>query len=416
MAPRLFTRNFILLMLGQVFSLFGNFILRLALSVYLLDRTGSAAVFGGMTAAAVLPTILLSPVGGVLADRLDRRGMMAGLDALSGLAVLGAAVSLGRGDGVAAAAGLMMALSVLGAFETPVVQACIPSMLPGELVTRGNAAVNQAAALSALAAPALGGALYAAFGLLPVMLFSAGAFFLTALLECFIRLGKRAGSGGPSTVGREVADSLAFLAREQPDILRMLLLAALSRFFVMGCGVVGMPYILRTLLGLDARYYGAAESALGLAAVAGSLAAGALALRLPVRRLPVLLGAAGGCLLPAGAAFLLPAGRWGRYLAVVAAFGGMQLLISIFSIFAVSLIQRRTPERLLGKVMAYTSAVTLCAQPAGQLVYGVWLDAAGQGVGWVLAATGLAVMGAAGLSAGVFRRLEEGQGPLPGGS
>ena len=52
----------------------------------------------------------------------------------------------------------------------------------------------------------------------------------------------------------------------------------------------------------------------------------------------------------------------------------MQPAISIFSIFAVSLIQQRTPKHLIGKVMAYTSTVTLCVQPVGQIVYGFLFD------------------------------------------
>ena len=50
MQPRrsLFTPNFILLILGQLTSLFGNFILKLALSMYVLEVTGSAAAFAGI--------------------------------------------------------------------------------------------------------------------------------------------------------------------------------------------------------------------------------------------------------------------------------------------------------------------------------------------------------------------------------
>ena len=69
MDQRLFTKNFALLVLGQASSLFGNYILRLALSMYVLEATGSAAVFAGILSAATVPTILLSPLGGVLADR-----------------------------------------------------------------------------------------------------------------------------------------------------------------------------------------------------------------------------------------------------------------------------------------------------------------------------------------------------------
>lgn len=53
--------------------------------MYVLEQTGSAAVFASLLAVAMLPTILLSPFGGILADR---RSIMVGLDLLSGCAVL----------------------------------------------------------------------------------------------------------------------------------------------------------------------------------------------------------------------------------------------------------------------------------------------------------------------------------------
>ena len=88
MEQKLFTKNFTLLVLGQASSLFGNGILRLALSMHVLEVTGSAAVFAGILSIAAIPTILLSPVGGILADRADRRSVMAALDTLTGMAVL----------------------------------------------------------------------------------------------------------------------------------------------------------------------------------------------------------------------------------------------------------------------------------------------------------------------------------------
>lgn len=56
----------------------------------------------------------------------------------------------------------------------------------------------------------------------------------------------------------------------------MLLLTAFSRFFVMGITIVGLPYIVRTVLGFNAQYYGATESALAVATILGSVAAGLL--------------------------------------------------------------------------------------------------------------------------------------------
>lgn len=62
-SDRLFSRDFTLMILGQIISLFGNAILRFALSLYVLDTTGSAAAFGGILAVSMVPTILCSPWG-----------------------------------------------------------------------------------------------------------------------------------------------------------------------------------------------------------------------------------------------------------------------------------------------------------------------------------------------------------------
>ena len=111
--------------------------------------------------------------------------------------MLCAAAALSGGNAIAVISLLLVALSVLGAFETPTVQACIPQMLSGDDIVRGNAVVNQVAPVSYLTAPMLGGVLYAAFGLKPVMDISVACFFITASFECFIRLRRQPmGHGG----------------------------------------------------------------------------------------------------------------------------------------------------------------------------------------------------------------------------
>lgn len=394
MKEKLFTKNFTLLVFGQVSSLFGNYILRLALSMYVLEITGSAAVFAGILSAAAIPTILLSPLGGILADRVDRRRIMVALDAMTGTAVLCASLLLTPSRALTVIGALLVLLSVFGAFETPTVQACIPSMLTGDNIIRGNAVVNQTASISYLTAPFLGGILYAAFGLKPVMYASVLCFFITALSECFIRLDYRpAGFQGNVLVmvREDFRDSIRFIGRERRDILRILLLAALSRFFVMGVTLVGLPYLVRTVLGLDAKYYGAAESMLAVAVIVGSIAAGVLAGKMKSDGLAPMLLVIGLCIVPAGLVFLFPAGAVVKYAVLVAAFCGMQAVISVFSIYAVSMIQQGTPEQMIGKVMAYTSAITMCAQPVGQMVYGFLFDGFREAVYLVLILTGVIV-------------------------
>ncbi len=409
MTEKLFTRNFTLLILGQLISLFGNFILKLALSMYVLEVTGSAAIFAGILSAATIPTILLSPLGGILADRADRRNIMVALDALTGVTVLGAALVLSGSNAIAVISTLLILLSILGAFETPVVQARIPTMLQGDNITKGNAVVNQVASLSYLIAPVLGGVLYAMFGLKPVMYASVVCFFVTALFECFIKLSYQRvqNKGGVlRIVKQDFLSSMQYISKEQTSISKMLLLTAISRFFVMGITIVGLPFLVRTVLGFNAKYYGAAESALAVATILGSIAAGVLAEKLKIHKLSVLLASLGMFIIPAGIIFLLPVSAIIKYVVMIVSFCGMQAVISIFSIFAVSLIQQRTPNHFIGKVMAYTSTVTLCVQPIGQIVYGFLFDRFHNAVYFVLIPTGIIVC-IVGLSAmSFFRNME----------
>lgn len=412
MTEKLFTKNFALLILGQLTSLFGNFILKLALSMYVLEATGSAAIFAGILSAATIPTILLSPLGGILADRADRRNIMVALDALTGVSVLCAALFMSENNAIAVISTLLIILSILGAFETPTVQACIPTMLQGDNIMKGNAVVNQVASLSYLIAPMLGGVLYAMLGLKPVMYASVVCFFITALFEYFIKLSyhRIQNQGGVlQIVKQDFLSSMQYITKEQTSISKMLLLTALSRFFVMGITIVGLPFLVRTVLGFNAKYYGAAESALAVATILGSIAAGILAEKLKIHKLSVLLVSMGIFIIPAGIVFILPVNAIIKYGVMVVSFCGMQAVISIFSIFAVSLIQQRTPNHFIGKVMAYTSTVTLCVQPIGQIVYGFLFDKFYSAIYFVLIPTGIIVC-IVGLSAmSFFKNMEREQ-------
>ncbi len=409
MTEKLFTKNFSLLILGQLTSLFGNFILKLALSMYVLEVTGSAAIFAGILSAAAIPTIILSPLGGILADRLDRRNIMVALDTLTGISVFCAALLLAEKNALIVIGVLLVLLSVFGAFETPTVQACIPTMLQGDNIMKGNAVVNQVASLSCLTAPMLGGILYAVFGLKPVMYASVGCFFITALFECFIKLSYQPSINKGSmlaVVKQDFLSSMQYISKEQASILKMLLLTAFLRFFVMGITIVGLPYIVRTVLGFNAKYYGSAESALAVATILGSIAVGLLTGKLKIHRLSVLLASLGIFMIPAGIAFLFPVNPVIKYSITVISFCGIQAAISIFSIFAVSLIQQRTPNHLLGKVMAYTQTVTLCVQPIGQIVYGFLFDRFSDGIYLVFIPTGITVCIVGMFTMGLFRNME----------
>ena len=154
---------------------------------------------------------------------------MVALDTLSGLSVLIASFAMALGQDIFVIGALLIILSVLGAFESPTVQACVPQMLSGDNIVKGNAVVNQVASIASLITPFLGSVFYTAFGIRPVFYAAVVCFFVTALLECFIRLDykepeQKMGIG--AIIKEDFSVSMHFLRREQPGIMKLLLLAA----------------------------------------------------------------------------------------------------------------------------------------------------------------------------------------------
>ena len=410
MSQKLFNRDFTLVAIGQLISLFGNAILRFALALYVLDATGSAAVFGTVTAIAVIPTILLSPFGGILSDRVNRRNIMVSLDFATAALALGLGLLLSEENAVALITAALLLLSVIQACYTPSVNSSVPLLQAEGNLVKANAVVSQVSMLANLIGPVLGGVLYGLFGAMPIILVSGVCFFLSAVLELFIHIPFQPLDAKTSIlqiVKDDLRESIRFMTREQPDILRITLMIAVYSLFVVSTITVGLPYMVRTVLGLSSQLYGAAEGLMAAAGIAGGIASGFLAGRLKTSRLYWLLVLSGAALVPVGAAFLLDCGPMTCYIVITICIMAMQLLIALFSIFMLSLAQGRTPSHLLGKMTAYIMTLTMCAQPVGQALYGVLFDRFAGSLYLPLIATAL-IAAAIGLaSRGLFARLEQ---------
>ena len=392
MSDKLFHKNFSLLIAGQASSLFGNCILDFALSMYVLETTGSATIFASFLAVAMLPTILLSPLGGVIADRANKRNIMVILDFATGITILISAVVIDRANNLVIICITLIIQSILGAFETPTVQACVPQMQKGDNIVRGNAIVNQINAISTFVAPFIGSLLYTTFGLKPVMYAGVFCFLLTAFLECFIKLDykrEQSSCGIFQIIKGDLIDSTRFVCRERPAIFKTLILTAVISFFVQGVALVGLPYIVRTVLSLNANYYGAMESMLGFTGILGSIIAGLIVEKFKIRKLYLTLLIIAVPLLPCGIIFLLVQDTQINYVILLLSFAIIQISACVFSVFALSIIQQLTPDNMIGKVMAYTATFSLCAQPLGQIIFGILFDGFSSAVYLVLIPTGI---------------------------
>ncbi len=376
----LISRSFVSLVIVQIASLFGSAVLRFALPLYVLDLTESATLMAAVTAAAWLPYIVLTPIGGVAADRANKKRIMAALDAIMAATCV---VYLGF-EGAIDVVGLsVFALVVLYAAQSvyqPTVQAAVPFLVPRQGVVRATAVVSQISALSGLVGPVVGGLVFGLFGIGPVVAVSGVAFALSAvLIVATVRIPRdaveRSDAGVVRMVLGDISESLSFLRRDRPVILKAIFLAAGINLTLTALILVGTPVIVTQVLGLPNQYMGFAEGALALGGLAGGIAVGALASRLKIERAPLLLLLATLALVPVAAVLGVPMDPLVAYGVLVASLFASMACATMFSIQAVSFVQMETPGHLVGKVIALMMSLANCAQPVGQLVYGGLFDA-----------------------------------------
>ncbi len=373
----MWNRNFLMVVIGQIISLFGNAILRFALPLYLLNETGSAALFGIVSACAFIPMIVLSPVGGIFADRVNKRNIMVVLDFATALLVLVVALLLGKINLVALLFGAMFILyGVQGAYQ-PAVQASIPALLQEEHIMQGNAVINLVSSFSSLIGPVIGGALFGFYGIMPILYVSVVCFLLSAIMEIFIQIPyeKKKAQGNIFVIGfRDLKESFHYMSKEQPLIIKFSLAIAAINMILSALVIIGLPVIVTQMLAFDSetanRLYGYAEGVMAMGSLCGGLGAGILAGKIKTRNGYLLLFYAALTLIPIGAATLLPISAMLSYIIIMVSCFVMMFLATLFSIQLMSYLQIIVPADMIGKVISCAMCIGMCASPIGQAIYG----------------------------------------------
>lgn len=399
----LFTKDFTLVVIGQIISLFGNAVVRFALPLYLLNQTGSSALYGTVMACAFIPMILLSPVGGMIADRMNKRNIMVALDFTTAGLLLGFLLLQGRMNLVfLLTLTLMLLFGIAGAYQ-PTVQASIPALVGQEHYMQANAVINIVSSFAALLGPVFGGVLYSVYGLIPILEVGVSCFLLSAVMELFIRIPyeKQEASGGIWKIMRQdLGESFHFIRREKPMIGKGLIVTCCVNLFFSALINVGLPYLVTEVLpfsdALANRLYGYAEGALAAGGIVGGIGAGILAQKLQVKKAGNLLAVAALCLFPVGAALLLTESELTVYLILTVCCFVIMVMATVFSVQIMAFVQTETPKHLVGKVISLCMMLSMCAQPLGSAMYGFLFELfAGREAVVVLAAGAVSLVVAA---------------------
>ncbi len=381
MSQKLFSKDFTLVVIGQIISLFGNAALRLALPLYLLNRTGSSALYGMVMGCAFIPTILLSPVGGIVADRVNKRTIMVVLDFFTAAVVFVFSLLMNGVDLIILlTVTLMILYGIAGAYQ-PSVQASIPVLVSQDHFMAANSIINTISSLAALAGPVLGSILYSAYGLRPVLWVCIVCFVLSAVMEIFIKMpSPQQVSGGNiwDVIKSDFKESIYFIWKDKPVIGKTLLTICGVNLFLSSMINVALPYLVTEVLDLGAvranRLYGLAQGALAAGGLAGGICAGILARRLSVQKSGNLVVVGAMCVFPIGAALAVFSSGMVNYVVITVCCFSIMVFSTIFTVQMMSFFQAETPQNLIGKVIAVILTIAMCAQPLGNAFYGVLFE------------------------------------------
>ena len=368
-------RNYRIFWFGQIGSLVGAWMQSVAQPWLVLELGGSPLQLGTVLALMFAPAMFLAPIGGVIADRVDKRRVLLIVNAV---AMLQAALLFGLAATGVVEIWHVYLLALLAGFvnavEMPVRQAFAADLVPADDLVNAIALKSTSFNLSRVIGPAVAGVTIAVFGV--ALNFGINAVsYLSVLVGLWMLDGKalrriERPDRFPS-IRASLAEGVRY-AIATPTVLWPLVLLGGMATFAMNFQTL-LPLFTRDALNLDSSGYGALFAAMG----AGSLV-GSLLLAFTTSQRPMLALILGG-----GAVFLLLELALGFVRSPVAAFAlvagiGLASMLMVNTINVT--IQNSVPDALRGRVMSLYVTVFAGTAPIGGLLAGALAQGFGAAV------------------------------------
>lgn len=381
-------KNFIIIVIGQIISLFGNAIQRFSMSLYLLEFTGSTAVFARILAISTIPYIIFAPIAGRLSDNINRKKIMVYLDLICS-AVIGvyAFILLKGHDHELIVGTAMFILSICATLYGPAVTSSIPQIVEEEKLTSANGVINQVGSIVNLAGPILAGLVYGLLGIKAIVIINAVSFLVSAIMEMFLDIPDVIKENMENTDNEKVIsmkfvkqscvdmkESFIYLKNEKKVILGIIASYALCNIFLVPILSIVAPYFINVFLGLPSEVFGIVEAVCVLGMILGGFIISVKPNMFSIKKVHyTYLPMIAGVIIIATLGFL----KLNPYvLASTFAFGGLAIMLSVAlsNVLTLTFIQKQIPDNMLGRVSAFSTAIATISVAPGQLLFGQVID------------------------------------------
>lgn len=375
-------KNFMLLFTGKLVSQLGDVIYNMAIGWYILTITASAVQMSIYMALGTVVYIIMGPIGGVVADRLDRKKIIIWMDLIRGAAV--------------AVTGLLMyfkiesiylfyftsiILSICGALFVPASNAMMPVIVDDNQLTKANSMSGSVGSVANIAGTISGGILYAVLGISTIFLFNSISYILCGILEMFITMPKIEAdrkSSEKKHMLKELSESYSFM-RSQKGLFILMWFSTVINFIMVPLVAVFVPYIFNQILRVSTKQYSYVGAASAVGFIIGAVLIGLLPQKEKINHY-IRTSLLSFSFLIFGIYFvmLLYSRAAISSMVVVVLFVVIYMFIgissSILNIPIGVVVQRLAPNEILGKVSALLNTLLMAAMPMGMLLGGAAAD------------------------------------------
>ncbi len=268
-----FVKKFMTIWVGEFISSIGSGMTAFAVAIYVYQQTESVSLVSLVALLAFLPMILVSPVGGILADRYDRRLMMILGDSLSviGLLIIFVSIQTGRGGIVSLCFGVAISSIFISLLE-PAYRATVTDLLSEDEYARASALVQIAANSKYLLSPFFAALILSVTDIRAILLFDMATFLVTVLTLSSVRKGIPASKPREDTLNifREFKEGLGSITSDK-GVRSLVVLMAWMCFFIGFIQTLMTPMILSFA---DVKALGIMESLSAMGMLVGSVIIG----------------------------------------------------------------------------------------------------------------------------------------------
>lgn len=259
---------------ASLVSQFGTYIYTFAIGLYVLKLTGSGLSFASNLVFGTIPAVILYPIAGVLADRLNRKALIVGMDILNGLLML--SLYFISGDYGLSVKMIFATTFIMTMFTTVFgisLEAGIPNMVTERRLMTVNSFARSIDASASIVAPMIGGLIFAFIDIRLFILINGISFMFSAVSCLIINFNVNC----PQVKNKErvkmlddIREGINYVKEKKEFISIILIFVFLNFFLALGVSVP-LPFIINSVLKLSPKYFGMIQSAFPLGIIIGAL-------------------------------------------------------------------------------------------------------------------------------------------------